>query len=267
MKKSDKLKLFLQNPMGVLNQGLYASQEQQYLAKLKSAYQIDQLPTVDLLDLFPNFQESIDFYTYLEGTSLVIDIMLLKAFAKKFPQCAYLEIGSWRGESIANIHSVTKDCTSITLSAAEMKSMGIPDSFIAVHGIFSKNLAGLRTIEHNSMTFDFSTLNKKFDLIFVDGDHTYEGVLNDTKNVLKLRKDASSIIVWHDYGITPERVRHSVAAAILDGVPREMHKNLYHVSNTLCAVYIENLNLPTKDIRFPSVPNKAFSLTLQGNRI
>ncbi len=136
-----------------------------------------------------------------------------------------------------------------------------------MHGIFSKNLEGLTTIEHNSMTFDFSRLGKKFDLIFVDGDHTYEGVLSDTKNVFGLRKGPESVIVWHDYGLSPDRVRPSVAAAILDGLPRECHKNLYHVSNTLCAVYLENCQLPTSKAEFPVWPNKSFSLRLEGTKL
>jgi hypothetical protein len=267
MKKIDKLQLFLSHPVAVLNQGLYAIQEEQYRRRIEADHGIKQLPTVDLLDLFPGFSESIEHYTYLEGTSLVIDIMLLKAFARRFPNCAFLEIGSWRGESIANVHAVTKDCTSITLSAKEMREMGIPEGFVQVHGIFSKNLEGLRTIEHNSMTFDFSSLNKKFDLIFVDGDHTYEGVLSDTKNVFDLRKGPDSVIVWHDYAFTPDRFRPSVAAAILDGIPREYHKNLYHVSNTLCAVYLENCTLPTGMTAFPTRPNKSFSLSLTAHRL
>jgi hypothetical protein len=117
------------------------------------------------------------------------------------------------------------------------------------------------------MTFDFSSLGKKYDLIFVDGDHTYEGVLSDTRNVFGLRKGPESVIVWHDYALTPDRFRPSVAAAILDGVPREYHKNLFHVSNTLCAVYMENCHLPTSMAAFPTRPNKSFSLRLEGKKL
>jgi hypothetical protein len=125
----------------------------------------------------------------------------------------------------------------------------------------------LKTIKHNSQTYDFDQLNKKFDLIFIDGDHSYEGVLTDTINSFKIRKDKSSIIVWHDYGNSPEKVRHSVLAAILDGVPREFHKNLYHVSNTLCAVYIENRKFDTSFTKFPTYPNKVFSIRVSAEKI
>ncbi len=40
------------------------------------------LPTVDLLDLFPNFEVTVDPYSFLEGTSTILDIALLNAFAR-----------------------------------------------------------------------------------------------------------------------------------------------------------------------------------------
>jgi len=157
---------------------------------------------------------------------------------------------------------VAKNCTSITLSKEEMKEMKLSDEFINIHGIFSKNIENLNTIYHNSHTFNFSSLNKKFDLIFIDGDHSYEGVLNDTKKTFNLRKDDNSVIVWHDYGFTTEKVRYSVLAAILGGVPENLHKNLYHVSNTLCAIYMEDKNFNTYFTKFPTTPNKKFSVQL-----
>ena len=83
-------------------------------------------------------------------------------------------------------------------------------------------------------------LDKKFDLIFVDGEHGFKAVKIDTRNVFALRKDANSNIVWHDYGYDTEDVRFEVLAAILSGIPKKEHSKLYHVSNTMCAVYLEN---------------------------
>lgn len=267
MKKTEKLKLFVSHPWRLINSGLTVQKEEYYRIKNFETYGSEQLPTIDICELFPGFSETINNYTYLDGTSLPVDIMLLKSLARNFRNCAYLEIGSWRGESISNIYEVTADCTSVTLSEAEMKEKGKNAEYVKAHGIFSKNLQALKSIEHNSRTFDFGSLNKKFDLIFIDGDHSYEGVLNDTIKTMPLRRDSNSIIVWHDYGNSTEIVRHSVLAAILDGVPQESHKNLYHVSNTLCAVYIENRTFNTYYTRFPSIPDKIFTITLTSQKI
>ncbi len=261
------LSILIKNPISVLKKGILAQQEAQYKKSLLSTYKIDQLPTVDLFDLFGELDEEISTYSFLDGTSLITDILLLKNLAKRYGKCNYLEIGSWRGESIKNISEVAENCTSFTLSPEEMKTLGFKKGFIDVHAIFSKNTKNISELLHNSQTYDFSKIGQTYDLIFIDGDHTYKGVLNDTKKTFSLRKDESSVIVWHDYGYSPETVRHSVLKAILDGIPGDKHKNLYHVSNTMCAVYIENLKLPTYKSNFPTFPNKKFSVKIKMERL
>lgn len=262
MNKKLGLKILLQNPFAVIIAGMRSREQDYFKKKTIKEHKITRLPTIDILDLVPNLNENIQSYSFLQGTSLITDFVLLKAMAKKNPSCSYLEIGSWRGESIVNVADITTDCTSVTLSANEMKELNFGEDFIKVHGVFSNHLDTIQKVEINSHTFDFNTLNKKFDLIFVDGDHSYEGVLNDTKKVFPLRKNENSVIVWHDYGFGTEDVRYSTLQAILDGIPKENHKNLYHVSNTMCAIYLENNNLETNTIKSPSFPNKKFNITI-----
>ena len=106
-------------------------------------------------------------------------------------------------------------------------------------------------------------MNKKFDLIFIDGDHTYKGVLADTINAFKLLKDQKSIIVWHDYGITPEDVNFSVLSAIFDGLPPQEHSNLYHVSNSLSAIFCRE-KFDARMITPIEVPDKIFTVGIKG---
>jgi hypothetical protein len=266
MNKKQAIKIFLQNPFAVLIEGIRAREQQYFKSKIMSEYQIEQLPSISILDLFPNLNEEINYYSFLNGTSLITDMILLKGMAKRYSDCSYLEIGSWRGESIANVGDVTGDCTSLTLSEKEMRELNFGEEFIKVHGIFSKHLTTIKKVETNSHTYDFSLLNKKFDLIFVDGDHTYKGVCNDTKKVFPLRKDSNSVIIWHDYGFSTEDTRYTTLKGILDGIPKEKHKNLFHVSNTMCAIYAENLDLKAFYTKFPSFPDKKFSLTIKGEK-
>ena len=267
MNKSLGLKILLQNPFAVIMEGIRVQQQTYFKKKLVAEYSIEQLPTINILDLFPDLNEEIDSYSFLNGTSLITDLVLLKSLSKNYNECAYLEIGSWRGESLVNVSNVTKDCTSVTLSANEMRQLSIGEDFIKIHGVFYDHIDSIKRIGANSQTYDFEQLKKKFDLIFVDGDHSYKGVLNDTEKVFPLRKNDNSVIVWHDYGFDTEKTRYSTLKAILDGIPKEKHRNLYHVSNTMCAVYIENLDLPTQFTSFPSFPNKKFSIKIKGERI
>ncbi len=129
-------------------------------------------------------------------------------------------------------------CVSVSLSEAELRQFGFDEAFIRVHQLFSAGLENVQHIGHNSRTFDFAGLPERFDLTFVDGDHSYEAIKADTRSAFTMRRDERSVIVWHDYGSTTERVRWNTLAGILDGCPAELRGHLYHVSNTLCAVYL-----------------------------
>jgi hypothetical protein len=222
------------------------------------------LPQVDILELLPALSETIDPYSYLEGQGLPTDIALLKGLARRYEECRYLEIGSWRGESLANVASVCKDCVSLTLSRDELRNMGCPETMIACEGFFTNDLSRIRVIHHNSQTFDFSIIGR-FDLIFIDGDHSRAGVCADTRSAFSLLKSDRSIIVWHDYGLTPERVNWTVLNGIRDGCPPEKMKNIYHVSNTLCAIFTtEALQADLKP--YPQVPDKTFTVHVVAER-
>jgi predicted O-methyltransferase YrrM len=195
------------------------------------------LPQIDLLSLMPTPEETIYPYSFLEGQATVPDLVLLKSLARRRADCRFLEIGTWRGESLASVASVADVCVSISLSPDEMSVMGLSREFIEAHGFFTHDLDNVSYVSENSHTFDFRSLNQTFDLIFVDGDHSRDGIANDTREVFNLLRDDESVIVWHDYSHTPEMVRWEVLAGILDGCPASERDRLYHVSNTMCAIY------------------------------
>lgn len=224
------------------------------------------LQTIDLLDLFPQFEETIYNYTYLDGTSRITDIALLKLLAKKYPDGRYMEFGTWRGESISNIAPLVREAYAASFSDEDMRKFGIPAHDIKASRFFTKGIAQINNIEHNTQTFDFTPYYKTCDMVFVDADHQYKGVSVDTRSAFKLLKNDSSIIVWHDYGLSYETPNWQVIRGILDGAPDdEARKNIYHISNTLCAVYIKGgfkAGYPEK-----SVPNKKFTLTIKATKL
>ena len=50
----------------------------------------------------------------------------------------------------------------------------------------------------NSMELDINNLKSKYDLIFIDGGHTYSVIKNDTEKALEMVKK-NGYIFWHDY--------------------------------------------------------------------
>ena len=223
------------------------------------------LPVIDFLALFPNIHETIEPFTFMETTSMPTDYSLLRQLAKRFNSCSYFEIGTWQGQSAANLAPLVNECYTLNLSEEEMKEKNFSQKYIDNVGILLGNFKNITRIGQSSLTFDFAALKKKFDLIFVDGSHDYEDVKSDTQNVFGLLRDEQSVIVWHDYGITPQEIRWEVFAGILDGLPKKEHKNLFHVSNTLCAVYMQNNLFKTSHLSPPQKPNQLFQVTISSS--
>lgn len=231
--------VILNNPLKFINAiGMYVKYE--VAAKKIINFGFPKgLPFLDIVTLFPDFKIELSNLTYLDLASPNMDIGLVQLFAKKIPNCDYLEIGSLRGETIVNVLPHVKSVTSISLSPQEMRKMGFHPSMIDQDALFIKDNPSIKHIGHNSLTFDFTSLDKKYDLIFIDGDHSFDAVMSDTKNAFKLLKNESSVIIWHDGGNNTEDIRHEVVAGILAGASEEQRKHIYRITNTLCAVFIK----------------------------
>ena len=223
------------------------------------------LPLIDMEGMFPSFEETVSPYAFLDGSCLPTDLALLRALARKYQVESYLEIGTWRGESVANVAPLVREAVTINLPDHEMRALGQNEEYIGLHRLFSEKLPNVTHLQANSMDFDFASLEKKFDMIFVDGDHHYEAVRSDSGRLLQALNPGKGIIVWHDYARNPEQTRWSVLLGILDGLPREMHPHLYHVSNTLCAVYLPDLDpdIHRGTLKPNQKPRKYFEVTLK----
>lgn len=176
--------------------------------------------------------------TFIPGGSMVLDYAFLKALAQKYHCKNYLEIGTYIGESI----NVMTDCCeilySITAAIGETDSafrwcrrMNVPD--------YSGRLADSEKIVHfyaDSKKFDYSQIEDSIDLYFIDGDHRYEGVYADTKNVFKVKKE-NAIVVWHDFRVDSLQFREEVVMAVKDALG-DQFRNVYVTNNNLCGVYL-----------------------------
>lgn len=224
------------------------------------------LPQIDLKDIFPDFHETVFPYAFLDGSSSPVDLAVLKSLAKKFKVDDYLEIGTWRGESVANMASVVQNCFTLNLPDEQILKMSKSEKYVASHRVFSQNLPNVTHIASHSHTFDFESINKKFDMVFIDGDHHYEAVKKDTKIAFDIIKNNSSLIVWHDYASSPESVRWDVMNGILDGCPADKRNNLFHITNTLCAVYLSDNIYKTSWLKPYELPNKQFKVSIEMNK-
>lgn len=206
--------------------------------RVQKDFSIERLDEIRLSDLMVGKEVSVKPFAFMEGGSLPTDLALLKLLAAGFESCKYFEIGTWRGESVANVADVAGHCTTMNLPVERMKELGLPETYIQQYAMYSKNRINVTHLQEDSLKFDFESLGEKYDLIFIDGDHHYESVKKDTANVFKHLLHDKSIVVWHDYAWQPGEIRFETLAAILAGVPEKYRNKIYAVRNTICAVYI-----------------------------
>ena len=94
---------------------------------------------------------------------------------------------------------IAKECYTLNLSEEEMRKLKMPDDSIAQYGLFSKKKSNIKHLTGNSLEFDFAKLDKKFDLVFIDGNHHFEYIKNDSEKVFRYILHENSTVVWHDY--------------------------------------------------------------------
>ncbi|WP_191906423.1 class I SAM-dependent methyltransferase [Hymenobacter baengnokdamensis] len=182
-------------------------------------------------------------FAFGDGGSLPTDLLLLRALARQQPGCRYFEIGTWRGESAANVAAEAATVHTLNLSADEMRALHLPERYIGLHGYFSRALSNVTHLHGNSATFDLANLQREagpFDLVFIDGDHRYEAVRRDTARVFEHLVGPHTVVVWHDASRQPGQPRWEVLAGLLDGLPAGLPGQLAQVGNTLCAIYSPN---------------------------
>jgi len=228
----------------------------------------DGLPVLPLTALLPATGETVQPFAFRDGGSLPTDLALLRALARRVPTCRYFEIGTWRGESAANVAAVAASVHTLNLSAGEMRALGLAERYIELHGFFSRPLPNVTHLHGNSATYDLASLQQQFDLIFIDGDHRYEAVRTDTHRVFENVVGPTTAVVWHDASRQPGQPRWEVLAGILDGLPSNATGQLVQVENTLCALYLPVASsiLVTTPARVPEPlanPVPSFSVTVR----
>ncbi len=206
--------------------------------RLVRQYGPNPLPLVRSDTLLGPGPYELSHYTFTPWSPTPLEYALVQGLARRFRPCHFLEIGSLRGELLANLNQVVESSSGITLSKEDLARMGFDKPVVNTNMMFARDIKNLRLIYADSKLYDFSQLPRMFDLAFIDGNHLYEFVKSDTEKVLSVCAP-ESVMVWHDYMLADHTTIHwEVFAWILDGLPPETWKRLYHVNNTTCAVLL-----------------------------
>jgi|TARA_Y100000294_G_C8283928_1_gene227953 hypothetical protein len=94
------------------------------------------------------------------------------------------------------------------------------------------DISELHKIFQNSLEFDEMQYLDQFDLIFVDGGHTYSVVKNDSEKSFKML-NSNGIMLWHDY-IPGKESAKDVVKYIHEILK---NKKIFHLKNTSLCFY------------------------------
>lgn len=154
---------------------------------------------------------------------------LLRAIAPSHP-AVVIEIGTGNGGTLLLFtHVARRDAILISLDLpASLFGLGYPRWRETLYGLFRRNEQRIHLVRGDSHCRDTLTLvtrmlnGKKADVLFIDGDHSYEGVKNDFQMYSSL-VDRGGLVAFHD--ITPHALRPDV------GVPKFWNE----VKNQYCS--------------------------------
>jgi predicted O-methyltransferase YrrM len=165
---------------------------------------------------------SLRLYEQIEAAGNISfeELFILVELIQTFQPTTCFEIGTFDGRTTLNMAANTSDDAviyTLDLPREQVDSTVFPLN-PADLGVVEKEISGARfrgTVwEHkiqqlygDSAAFDYAPYQGNIDFVFVDGSHTYDYVLSDSRNAITLLRNGKGIILWHDYPTTPTVVK------------------------------------------------------------
>jgi predicted O-methyltransferase YrrM len=164
------------------------------------------VPSLHLREMFPRIATDPDNAvklmpgTALDGGPNLIEQFTLCALVKKIQPRTILEIGTFRGGTTWHFYdNAPPDTIIYTLDLPDDEVPGdVTDQQLAANKSrpFLPKSERVRQILINSKKWD-GVLDRKVQFAFIDADHSYQGVRNDTEKAL-VSLDSCACICWHD---------------------------------------------------------------------
>ena len=171
------------------------------------------LPELDLHTLCAGAEEfpAIDLLPHDEWELPPDECACLARLVRYLQPRTVFEFGTFRGRT-------TRLIAANAPAGAEVYTIDLPPKRFRHFSGASEELLGeefsghhvvakIRQLYGDTRTFDFHPFYESMDLIFIDGDHRYEGVRSDTQQALRMIKPGG-VIIWDDYQALHPGVMH-----------------------------------------------------------
>ncbi len=179
---------------------------------LKMPKENENLPVLPLVSVLESKVE----LTLLEpmpagGNVSTLELMVIANLAKRAEPPMAFEIGTFDGRTTLNLAAnlkvagkvYTLDLPKAELSDTKFELAPGESAFVDKKESGAKfagttHAAKITQLYGDSAKFDYSPYEGRMGLVFVDGSHAYEYVLQDSASALRLASE-NAIILWHDY--------------------------------------------------------------------
>lgn len=179
----------------------------------RSQEQSGGLPVVSLEDVVTMPVELRLFHPSAEdGNVTTGELVAILALAKLAARTEVFEIGTFNGRTTLNLAAnlggnIIVNTLDLPPSARVRTKLKLDEADVQfakkerVGEMYIRYGMEQRIRQHfgDSATFDFSPYFGRIDVVFVDGSHSYEYVVNDTLNAIRMVRPGG-LIMWHDYG-------------------------------------------------------------------
>lgn len=156
------------------------------------------------------------------------ELMALASITRLLKPKVIFEFGTYNGGSCYNFFinmPATSTIFSLDFVDREVASPLIKDMFLD---------SRVTKIISDSRHFDYRPYHNMVDLIFIDGDHRFEVVKEDSLNAFNMCS-ANGIIIWHDY-IPDEKGVYKYLNELY------LEKKLFHLKDTSLVLYRNSWN-------------------------
>jgi predicted O-methyltransferase YrrM len=159
----------------------------------------------------------------------MVDLVCLIGIAKSREAARILEVGTYRARTTLALHL---NCPQAQIVSYDIQVLPSPYRLRLNHPQVE--------LRHASFCESSRILLQEppFNIIFIDGAHDVKSVCADSELAFKLLSP-SGIIIWHDYrynGYFTKELRVPEALELI-----QQGRKLFHVTNTMCAVYSSQL--------------------------
>lgn len=146
-----------------------------------------------------------------DGAVSLLELVVIASLVREQDPALSLEIGTFHGRTTLNIAMNQRpgtDVITLDLPAEDLprvdKALEDSDKKYILKDSSGARFAGRRTearivqLYGDSSRYDFSQYAGRVDLVFVDGAHSYDFVLNDSRVALSCVRPGG-VVLWHDY--------------------------------------------------------------------